>query len=161
MLTFSSKSLWRESDIRPCWEKTWRPSELADKNLTDYKICDGLMCSIFSPVGLFDSMDCTLPISSVHAIFPTKNIGAGCHFLLQRIFRTQRSNPCLLHVLHWQADLPLFSLGKPEVTTLSKHNFSQHQIRSLFREDIAELSDRTYSKVLKIFTLLPKISLIY
>ena len=120
-----------------------------------------LCVQLFSPVGPFDSVDCTLPVSSVHAIFPTKNIGAGCHFLLQRIFRTQRSNPCLQHVLHWQADLPPFSLGKPQVTTLSKHNFSQHQIRSPFREDVAKLSDRTCSKVLKIFILLPKISLIY
>ena len=28
----------------------------------------------------------------------------GCHFLLQEIFPTQGSNPCLLHLLHWQAD---------------------------------------------------------
>ena len=32
--------------------------------------------------------------------FPGKNTGAGCHFLLQEIFPTQRWNPCLLH---WQA----------------------------------------------------------
>ena len=29
--------------------------------------------------------------------------GVYCHFLLQGIFLTQRSNPCLFHVLHWQA----------------------------------------------------------
>ena len=35
----------------------------------------------------------------------------GCHFLLLRIFPTQRSNPCLLH---WQADsLPLSHQEKP------------------------------------------------
>ena len=28
----------------------------------------------------------------------------GCHFLFQGIFLTQGSNPCLLHLLHWQAD---------------------------------------------------------
>ena len=27
----------------------------------------------------------------------------GCHFLLQGIFYTQGLNPCLLHLLHWQA----------------------------------------------------------
>ena len=32
--------------------------------------------------------------------FPGKNTGVGCHFLLQRIFLTQGSNPCLLHLLH-------------------------------------------------------------
>ena len=29
--------------------------------------------------------------------FPGKNTGVGCHFLLQRIFWTQNSNPGLLH----------------------------------------------------------------
>ena len=44
--------------------------------------------------------------------FPGKNTGVGCHFLLQGIFLTQGSNPCLLH---WQADsLPLSHLGSPE-----------------------------------------------
>ena len=32
--------------------------------------------------------------------FPGKNIGVGCHFLLQGIFLTQGLNPCLLHLLH-------------------------------------------------------------
>ena len=40
---------------------------------------------------------------------PGKNIGVGCHFLLQGIFQTQGSNPRLLH---WQVDsLPLSHLG--------------------------------------------------
>ena len=44
---------------------------------------------------------------------PGKNTGVGCHFFLQGIFLTQGSNPCLLHLLHWQAgSLPLASLGK-------------------------------------------------
>ena len=34
-----------------------------------------------------------------------KNAGVGCHFLLQGIFLTQRSNPRFLKLLHWQADL--------------------------------------------------------
>ena len=29
---------------------------------------------------------------------PGKNTGVGCHFLLQGIFLTQASNPCLLHL---------------------------------------------------------------
>ena len=33
--------------------------------------------------------------------FSGKNTAVGCHFLLQGIFPTQESNPCLLH---WQAD---------------------------------------------------------
>ena len=39
---------------------------------------------------------------------PGKNIGVGCYFLLPGIFLTQGSNPCLLHLWHWQAvTLPL------------------------------------------------------
>ena len=42
---------------------------------------------------------------------PGKNIGAGCHFLLQGLFPTQGLN---LLLLHWQADsLPLSHLGSP------------------------------------------------
>ena len=72
-----------------------------------------------SRVWLFCSpMDCTPPGSSVHD-FPGKNTGVGCHFLLQGIFPTQGSNPCLLH---WQVDsLPLNYQGSPwheQVTNL-------------------------------------------
>ena len=34
---------------------------------------------------------------------PGKNAGVDCHALLQGIFPTGGSNPCLLHLLHWQA----------------------------------------------------------
>jgi len=34
-------------------------------------------------------MDCSLPGSSVHGDSPGKNIGVGCHPLLQGIFLTQ------------------------------------------------------------------------
>ena len=45
--------------------------------------------------------------------FPGKNIGAGCHFLLQGIFPLQGSNLHLLCLLHWQVDsLPLAPPGK-------------------------------------------------
>ena len=46
--------------------------------------------------------------------FPGKNSGVGCHFLLQGIFPTPGSNPCLLYLLHWQVDslLPLLP-GSP------------------------------------------------
>ena len=46
--------------------------------------------------------------------FPRQDTGVGCHFLLQGIFLTQRSNPHLLCLLHWQADsFPLNHLGSP------------------------------------------------
>ena len=45
---------------------------------------------------------------SVHRIFQALNTVVGCHFLLQGIFLTQGSSPCLLHLPHWQMDsLPL------------------------------------------------------
>ena len=43
--------------------------------------------------------------------FPGKNIGVGCHFILQGIFQTKRSNH---HLLLWQVDsLPPHRLGSP------------------------------------------------
>ena len=46
---------------------------------------------------LCDSMDCCLPGSPVHRDSPGKNIGVGCHALLQGVFPTQGSNPGLPH----------------------------------------------------------------
>ena len=45
--------------------------------------------------------------------FPGKNTRVGCHFLLQGIFLTLGSNPCLLR---WQADsLPLSHYRRPNL----------------------------------------------
>ena len=53
------------------------------------------------------------PGSCVHGIYSGKNTGVGCHFLLQRVFPTQGSNPLLLH---WQVDsLPLSHQGSPYI----------------------------------------------
>ena len=52
---------------------------------------------------------------------PGKNTGVGGHFLLQRIFPTQGSNPHLFCLLHWQmGSLPLVPPGKP-ITIFSAH----------------------------------------
>ena len=60
---------------------------------------------------LCDPKDCSPPGSSVYGIFQAKNTRVGSHFLLQGIFLTQGLNPCLLHLLHCQADsLPLSHL---------------------------------------------------
>ena len=48
-------------------------------------------------------VDSSPPGSTVHGIFPGKNTGLGCHFLLQEIFLTRGLNPCLLRLLYWQA----------------------------------------------------------
>ena len=46
---------------------------------------------------LCDPMDCSLPGSSVHGIFPGNNTVVDCHFLLQGIFPTQGLNPDFPH----------------------------------------------------------------
>ena len=46
---------------------------------------------------LCDTMDCSVPGSSVHGDSPGKNIRVCCHALLQGIFPTQGLNPGLLH----------------------------------------------------------------
>ena len=49
--------------------------------------------------------------SFVHGDSPGNNTGVGCHFHFQGIFLTHKLNPCLLRLLHWQADsLPLSQL---------------------------------------------------
>ena len=58
---------------------------------------------------LCDPLDYSPPGSSVHGILKARVLlFVGCHFLLQRIFLTQGSNPCFLYLLNWQAgSLPL------------------------------------------------------
>ena len=48
--------------------------------------------------------------------FLGKSTEVGCHFLLQGIFLTQGSNPCLLHLLHWQTFFTTVPPGKPQKT---------------------------------------------
>ena len=61
---------------------------------------------------------------------PGKNTGVGCHALLQGIFQTQGSNPCLLHLLHWQeGSLPLALPRKPYTVV----QFSSVQLHSHVR----------------------------
>ena len=46
---------------------------------------------------LSDCMECSPPGCSIYWDSPGKNTGVCCHALLQRIFRTQGSNPFLHH----------------------------------------------------------------
>ena len=46
---------------------------------------------------LCKSMDCSLPVTSVHEDSPGEDIGVDCHALLQGIFPTRGSNSRLLH----------------------------------------------------------------
>ena len=70
-------------------------------------VCAQLLCvRLFETYGLYPTR-LLCPWDS-----PGKNTGVGCHFLLQRIFPTQRSNPYLWHLLHCRQVLyPLSHLG--------------------------------------------------
>ena len=53
--------------------------------------------------------------------FSRQEYWSGLPYLLQGIFLSQRSNPHLLHLLHWQAgSLPLASPGKQDSTLKSR-----------------------------------------
>ena len=70
-----------------------------------------LMCIVRAQLcpTLCHPMDCSLASPLCPWDFPGKNTGVGCHFLLQGIFLTRGSNPCLLHcrwilycwAIHW------------------------------------------------------------
>ena len=67
--------------------------------------------------------------------FPGKNTAVGCHALLQRIFPIQGSNPCLLHLLHWQADcFPLRHLGSPQINYTSTKKIKKEDYTLLCSE---------------------------
>ena len=69
--------------------------------------------SHFSYVQLFATQWTEAHQAPLSMEFFRQDIGMGCHALLQGIFPTQGSNPCLLCLLHWQMDsLPLAQLGK-------------------------------------------------
>ena len=55
--------------------------------------------------------------------FSDKNTRVSCHFLLQGIFRTQGSNPRLLHLLHWPADSLPLATWEAHITCNSAFNY--------------------------------------
>ena len=66
-------------------------------------------------------MYCSLPGSSVHGDFPSKNTGMGCHALLQGIFPTLRLNPYLPGIepgspTLWAVSLPCKPPGQTKNT---------------------------------------------
>ena len=62
--------------------------------------CGGLCCAVLSHVRLFVTLWTVAHQAPLSMDFPGKNIGVGCHFLLQGILPTQGSNLHLLHLLH-------------------------------------------------------------
>ena len=64
---------------------------MASSPITSWEMC--LVSQ--SPLTLYDSMDCSLPGSSVHGDSPGRNTGVACHAFLQGTFPTRGSNPHL------------------------------------------------------------------
>ena len=96
------------------------------ESLSKFKGYDTVLRSIFSKLcftsfhAVVQSLSC-VPLFATPTDYrplcpqdsPGKSTGVSCHFLLQGIFLTQGSNPCLLCLLHWQVgSLPLVPLGK-------------------------------------------------
>ena len=75
------------------------------------------MLSHFSRVRLFVTLWTAARQAPLSMGFSRQEYWSGfCDALLQGIFMTQGSNPCLLCLLYWQAgSLPLAPLGKPPV----------------------------------------------
>ena len=68
---------------------------------------------------LRDPMDCSLPGSSIHGIFQARILEWVATSLLQGIFPTQGSNPCLLCLLHCRQILyPLSRQRSPSKMSL-------------------------------------------
>ena len=86
--------------------------------------CVHMQARALSCLTLCDPKDCCPPGFSVHGDSPGKNTGMGCHFLLQGIFATHRSNlasctgrQILYKCTTWEAlikSLPLTNLLLPK-----------------------------------------------
>ena len=88
---------------------------------TQYSICAK---SPQSCPTLRDSMDCSLPGSSVRGDFPGKSTRVGCHALLQGILPIRGLNLRLLCLLRWQVGpLSLVQPGKPCFSGLLTFSF--------------------------------------
>ena len=110
--------LWYRKRLSRVPWTTRRSNESILKDINPEHSLEGLLLNLclvaqLCPT-LCDPMDCSLPGPSVHGDSPGKNMGVGCHALLQGIFPTQGLNLCLSCLLHWQArSLPLAPPGKP------------------------------------------------
>ena len=63
-----------------------------------------IFAHVLSRSVLSDPMDCSLLDSSVQRILQARILECVAISYSRGIFLTQGSNPCLLHLLHWQAD---------------------------------------------------------
>ena len=83
-------------------------------HLSDCKCVLSWVLSCFSCVWLFVTPWTIAHQALLSVGFSRQQHWSGCNFLLQGIFVTPGSNPCLLCLLHWQmGSLPLTPPGKP------------------------------------------------
>ena len=87
------------------------------------------------------------PGSFVHGESSGKNLGVGCHVLLQGIFLTQGLNPHHLCLLHWQAgSLPLASPGKPNRLEKSPKPCLSNKLNSQVRHSFEKQGSQSQIK---------------
>ena len=98
---------WRISIVR-CWcgLENHTANLLAQCLFDECQLLDELcVCAqLLSHVWLCDPMDCSPQGSSAHGILQARILERVAIFLLQGIFPTHGLNPCLLCLLHWEAD---------------------------------------------------------
>ena len=74
----------------------------------------------------------------------------SCHFLLQGIFLTQESNPCLLSLLHWQVEsLPLSHLGRLAIKCLTENSSKPQENSMLMEKWMISISLKSYQVTLQ------------
>ena len=74
----------------------------ANKPMKRYSTSLIIVLSYFNPVRLFATLWTVAHQPPLSVDYLGKNTGVSCHAILQGIFLTQRSNPCLLCLIHWQ-----------------------------------------------------------
>ena len=112
-----SSEFQREKRRRVGGETTQGRMAKTSQNLAQNTCAESPSC-----VQLCDPMDCSPLGSFVHGDFLGKNIGMGCHALLQGIFPTKGSNPGLPHCR--QISLPSEPPGKHEYINIPNFKFS-------------------------------------
>ena len=94
----------------------------------------GYVTSVVSDSVILWTVPCQTPLSMG---FSNKNTGVGCHALLQGIFPTQGSSPCLLCLLHWQVgSLPPVPPRKPPHNCFLSDLFTTITIYLTFTDEI-------------------------
>ena len=107
-------------------------------------LCCAVLCLVVqSCPSLSNSLDYSLPGSSVHEDSPGQNTGLGCHFLLQKIVLTQGSNPGLLHCS--QILYRLSYQGSPRILEWVAYPFSRGSSQPRNRTRVSCIAGRFFT----------------